>query len=176
MHGTEQNKPSKGPGFVRPACSYLQGDENPSWVLNDRRQEAGGLEGAAEKQKGQEKSSAGAKDAEITALCCLRAAWLHGCRQQSHGGCWSGLWGDTGTLGTWCPRSTVSGAPSDGFTLRCGLQRVVKPGQALKRGSCAVLVLPTADLGLLAEAGGCLLLVLTGHLKNKQTPMFSYGL
>lgn len=54
---------------------------------------------------------------------------------------------------------------------------VVKPGHhTLKRGSCAVLVLPTADLGLRAEAGGHLLLGLTGHLKNKQTPMFSYGL
>lgn len=42
-------------------------------------------------------------------------------------------------------------------------ESVVKTGQALKRGSCAVLVLPTADLGLLAEAGGCLLLILTGH-------------
>lgn len=74
MHGTEQNKPSKGPGLVRPACSYLQGDENPSWVLNNRRQEAGGLEGTAGKQKGQEKrSNAGAKDAEITTLCCLQA-------------------------------------------------------------------------------------------------------
>lgn len=47
---------------------------------------------------------------------------------------------------------------------------VVKPGQALKRGSCAVLVLPTADLGLRAEAGGHLLLGLTGHLKKQTNP------
>lgn len=55
-------------------------------------------------------------------------------------------------------------------------ESVVKPGLVLKRGSCAVLVVSIADQGVLAEADDCLLLVLTGHFKTKQNPVFSYGL